>query len=96
MIFCEVYGIEENKIVIEMDEDFLRNDQKFRFEEEVYVIVSVIDTKPNPKINVVNFSHYRKFKKSSYFSSDSESLEKKKTSVRERFDHRYTPRKDVM
>jgi len=96
MILCEVYGIEENKIVIEMDEQYLKNDQKFRFEEEVFIVVSIIDTGSTPKINVVNYNHYRQLKTPSTSSTDEETGENRKSTVRERFDNRYSNRKDVM
>jgi hypothetical protein len=96
MILCEVYGIEENKIVIEMDERYLKKDQKFRFEDEVFIIVSIIDTGSTPKINVVNYGHYRQLKSSPGSSPTEKGGHLAKPAVREHFDNRFTSRKDVM
>jgi hypothetical protein len=57
-VTCDFYGVEEDKITIEVDERFLREQQLFDFEGERYVILSVAWTKDGPKVNVMPYWEY--------------------------------------
>ncbi len=57
-VTCDFYGVEEDKITIEVDERFLREHQLFDFEGERYIILSVVWTKDGPKANVMPFWEY--------------------------------------
>lgn len=55
---CDFYGVEEDKVTIEVDERFLREHQLFDFEGERYIILSVAWTKDGPKANVMPYWEY--------------------------------------
>jgi hypothetical protein len=55
---CDFYGVEEDKITLEVDERFLQEHQLFDFEGERYIIVSVVGTKDGPKANVMPYWEY--------------------------------------
>lgn len=57
-VWCDVYGVEEEKITLEVEERFLREQQLFDFEGERYIILSVIWTKDGPKANVMPHWEY--------------------------------------
>jgi len=59
---CDFYGIEEEKVILEVDEKYLRKDQIFNFEGQQYIIVSIIPggTKAPPKANVMLLSSFQK------------------------------------
>jgi hypothetical protein len=57
-VTCDFYGVEENKITIEVDERFLHEHQLFDFEGERYIILSVVWTKDGPKANVMPHWEY--------------------------------------
>jgi hypothetical protein len=57
-ITCDFYGVEEDKVTIEVDERFLHEHQLFDFEGERYIILSVVWTKHGPKANVMPYWEY--------------------------------------
>jgi hypothetical protein len=57
-VICDFYGVEEDKVTIEVDERFLQEHQLFDFEGERYVILSVVWTKDGPKANVMPYWEY--------------------------------------
>jgi hypothetical protein len=57
-VICDFYGVEEDKITLEVDERFLQEHQLFDFEEERYIILSVVWTKAGPKANVMPYWEY--------------------------------------
>jgi hypothetical protein len=57
-VSCVFYGVEENKVTIEVDERFLHEQQLFDFEGERYIILSVAWTKDGPKANVMPYWEY--------------------------------------
>ena len=57
-VTCDFYGVEEDKVTIEVDEQFLRESQLFDFEGERYVILSVAWTKDGPKANAMPYWEY--------------------------------------
>ena len=57
-VICDFYGVEEDKITIEVDERFLQEQQQFDFEGERYIILSVVWTKEGPKANVMPYWEY--------------------------------------
>jgi hypothetical protein len=57
-VTCDFYGVEEDKITIEVDERFLQEHQQFDFEGERYIILSVVWTKEGPKANVMPYWEY--------------------------------------
>jgi hypothetical protein len=57
-VTCDFYGVEEDKITIEVDDRFLQEHQLFDFEGERYVILSVAWTKDGPKVNVMPYWEY--------------------------------------
>ena len=52
-VICDFYGVEEDKITLEVDDRFLQEHQLFDFEGERYIILSVVWTKDGPKANVM-------------------------------------------
>jgi hypothetical protein len=57
-VICDFYGVEENKIILEVDERFLQEQQIFDFEGERFIILSVVWTKEGPKVNVMPYWEY--------------------------------------
>jgi hypothetical protein len=57
-VTCDFYGVEEDKITLEVDERFLHEQQLFDFEGERYIILSVVWTKDGPKANVMPYWEY--------------------------------------
>jgi len=57
-VICDFYGVEEDKITIEVDERFLQEQQLFDFEGERYIILSVAWMKDGPKVNVMPYWEY--------------------------------------
>jgi hypothetical protein len=57
-VTCDFYGVEEDKITLEVDARFLREHQLFDFEGERYIILSVVWTKDGPKANVMPYWEY--------------------------------------
>jgi hypothetical protein len=57
-VTCDFYGVEEDKITLEVDERFLHEHQLFDFEGERYIILSVVWTKAGPKANVMPHWEY--------------------------------------
>jgi len=57
-VTCEFYGVEEDKITLEVDEQFLQEQQQFDFEGERYIILSVVWMKDGPKANVMPYWEY--------------------------------------
>jgi hypothetical protein len=57
-VICDFYGVEEDKITIEVDERFLQEQQLFDFEGERYIILSVVWMKDGPKANVMPYWEY--------------------------------------
>ena len=57
-VTCDFYGVEEDKVMIEVDERFLHEHQLFDFEGERYIILSVVWTKDGPKANVMPYWEY--------------------------------------
>jgi hypothetical protein len=57
-VTCDFYGVEEDKVTIEVDERFLQEHQLFDFEGERYIILSVAWTKDGPKANVMPYWEY--------------------------------------
>ena len=57
-VICDFYGVEEDKITIEVDERFLQEQQLFDFEGERYIILSVVWMKDGPKVNVMPYWEY--------------------------------------
>ena len=57
-VICDFYGVEENKITLEVDDQFLQEHQLFDFEGERYIILSVAWTKDGPKANVMPHWEY--------------------------------------
>jgi len=57
-VSCDFYGVEEEKITLEVEEQFLREQQLFDFEGERYIILSVVWTKDGPKANVMPYWEY--------------------------------------
>jgi len=55
---CVFYGVEEDKIMLEVDERFLHEHQLFDFEGERYIILSVVWMKDGPKANVMPYWEY--------------------------------------
>jgi hypothetical protein len=58
VVRCDFYGVEEDKITLEVDERFLQEHQLFDFEAERYIILSVVWTKDGPKANVMPYWEY--------------------------------------
>ena len=52
-VSCDFYGMNEDKVTLEVEERFLREQQRFDFEGERYVILSLVWTKNGPKANVM-------------------------------------------
>lgn len=57
-VSCEFYGVEEDKIRLDVEERFLRERQLFDFEGERFIILSVIWAKDGPKANVMPYWEY--------------------------------------
>jgi hypothetical protein len=57
-VACHFYGVEEDKVTIEVDERFLHEHQLFDFEGERFIILSVARTKDGPKANVMPYWEY--------------------------------------
>jgi len=57
-VTCDFYGVEEDKITLEVDEQFLQEQQQFDFEGERYIILSVVWLKDGPKANVMPYWEY--------------------------------------
>lgn len=57
-VTCDFYGLEEDKVTLEVEERFLRERQLFDFEGERYIILSVVWTKDGPKANVMPYWEY--------------------------------------
>jgi hypothetical protein len=57
-VICDFYGVEEDKITLEVDDQFLQEHQLFDFEGERYIILSVVWTKNGPKANVMPHWEY--------------------------------------
>jgi hypothetical protein len=57
-VICDFYGVEEDKITLEVDEHFLQEQQLFDFEGERYIILSVVWMKDGPKANVMPYWEY--------------------------------------
>jgi hypothetical protein len=57
-VICDFYGVEEDKITLEVDERFLQERQLFDFEGERYIILSVVWAKDGPKANVMPYWEY--------------------------------------
>jgi hypothetical protein len=57
-VICDFYGVEEDKVTLEVDERFLQEHQLFDFEGERYIILSVVWTKDGPKANVMPYWEY--------------------------------------
>jgi hypothetical protein len=57
-VICDFYGVEEDKVTIEVEERFLQEQQQFDFEGERYIILSVVWTKEGPKANVMPHWEY--------------------------------------
>lgn len=57
-VSCDFYGINEDRVTLEVEERFLREQQHFDFEGERYVILSVVWTKNGPKANVMPYWEY--------------------------------------
>jgi hypothetical protein len=55
---CEFYGIEEEKVTLEVEERFLQERQVFDFEGERYIILSVVWMKDGAKANVMPYWEY--------------------------------------
>jgi hypothetical protein len=55
---CDFYGVEEDKITLEVEEQFLQERQLFNFEGERYIILSVVWAKDGPKANVMPYWEY--------------------------------------
>lgn len=55
---CDFYGVEEDKITLEVEERFLQERQLFNFEGERYIILSVVWAKDGPKANVMPYWEY--------------------------------------
>ena len=57
-IICDFYGVEEDKVTLEVDDQFLQEQQLFDFEGERYIILSVVWMKDGPKANVMPYWEY--------------------------------------
>jgi hypothetical protein len=57
-VACDFYGVEEDKVTIEVDERFLHEHQLFDFEGERYIILAIVWTKDGPKANVMPYWEY--------------------------------------
>jgi hypothetical protein len=57
-VTCDFYGVEEDKVTLEVDERFLHEHQLFDFEGERYIILSVVWAKDGPKANVMPYWEY--------------------------------------
>jgi hypothetical protein len=57
-VLCDFYGVEEEKITLEVDDRFLQEHQVFDFEGERYIIVSMVWTQGGPKANVMPYWQY--------------------------------------
>jgi hypothetical protein len=57
-VICDFYGVEEDKVTLEVDERFLQEHQLFDFEGERYIIPSVVWVKDGPKANVMPYWEY--------------------------------------
>ncbi|MBI3326512.1 MAG: hypothetical protein HYZ81_07405 [Nitrospinae bacterium] len=57
-VSCGFYGVAEEKVTLEVEERFLREQQLFDFEGQRYVILSVVWTKDGPKANVMPYWEY--------------------------------------
>ena len=57
-VTCDFYGVEEDKVTLEVDERFLREQQLFDFEGERYIILSVVWTKDGAKANAMPYWEY--------------------------------------
>jgi hypothetical protein len=62
VVMCDFYGVEEDKITLEVEERFLQECQLFNFEGERYIILSVVWTKDGPKANVMPYWEYTSLK----------------------------------
>jgi hypothetical protein len=58
-VACDFYGLEEDKVTLEVEERFLREHQLFDFEGERYIILSVVWAKDGPKANVMPYWEYQ-------------------------------------
>ncbi len=63
---CDFYGVEEDKIRLEVDDRFLQEHQLFDFEGERYIILSVVWTKDGPKANVMAYWEYTSLREKSH------------------------------
>jgi hypothetical protein len=54
-VTCDFYGLEEEKVTLEVDERFLHERQLFDFEGERYIILSIVWAKDGPKANVMPY-----------------------------------------
>ena len=57
-VTCDFYGLEEEKVTLEVEERFLQEHQLFDFEGERYIILSVVWAKDGPKANVMPYWEY--------------------------------------
>lgn len=65
-VLCDFYGIEEEKVRLEVDERFLQEQQLFNFEGNQYVILSVVWTTDGPKANVMPLWEYTSLHEKGY------------------------------
>ncbi len=83
-VTCDFYGVEEDKITLEVDERFLREHQLFDFEGQRYIILSVVWAKDGPKANAMPYWEYTSLRdKSRRVPAWSAEGEKEPISVRE-------------
>ena len=83
-VTCDFYGVEEDKITLEVDERFLREHQLFDFEGERYIILSVVWEKDGPKANAMPYWEYTSLRdKSRRVAAWSAEGEKEPIAVRE-------------
>jgi hypothetical protein len=57
-VSCDFYGMEEDKVRLEVEDRFLRERQIFDFEGERFIILSVVWTKDGAKANVMPYWEY--------------------------------------
>jgi hypothetical protein len=57
-VTCDFYGLDEEKVTMEVEERFLHERQIFDFEGERYIILSVVRTKDGAKANVMPYWEY--------------------------------------
>jgi hypothetical protein len=57
-VICDFYGVEEDKVTLEVDERFLQEHQLCDLEGERYIILSVVWMKDGPKANVMPYWEY--------------------------------------